>query len=179
MSIHKKFLLIAAAAEKLRKDGYNQHHKYKFHSHGAVTAAVRDLLIEHGITTTITMRGGSCVVRLTDVEGEHVESEIDVPRPNDQPQSTGIIMSYAVKLVYQKTFLLEDETQDAETAKKVETAPSGEFDKLLQLLKDASSREELSKVASGLDQTKFSKDQWNKLSNQYKETLNAVANGNG
>jgi hypothetical protein len=186
MNLFEKIVAISAAVEKLRKDGNNSHHKYKFFSHSIVTESVRDLLIEHKIVTHVTMHDGSCRVELIDADdpaGLRLSGVFDVPRPNDQPQSTGAIISYAVKFFYMKTFMLQDvETPDIESmqprAKQTE-APAVDFDKMLQLLKDASSKEELGKVVEGLDQNKYSKTQWNQLSAQYKETLNAVANANG
>jgi len=179
MNLHQKILSIAAKAESIRKDGYNQHHKYKFHSHGAVTAAVRDLLLEHLVATEVTMRDGACVVTLVNAEAieERVESAFDVPRPNDQPQSTGAIVSYAVKLCYQKTFLLEDEAQDVE-AMKPKALPAGNVDATLTSIAMAKTKDELDLIARNLDQGAFSKDQWNQLANMYKERLNAIVDSN-
>jgi hypothetical protein len=180
LNLYQKIIAIAAAAEKMRKDGTNTHHKYKFFSHGLVTATVRDLMLEHGLVTHVTMRDGSCVVTLINAESPHPDEmtgSFDVPRPNDQPQSTGAIMSYAVKLMYQKTFMLEDaDTPDVETMQpKNKPAETKDFDNVLRLLKDASGKDELSAIARDLDQSKFSKDQWNTLSNTYKERLSAVS----
>lgn len=180
MNLHEKIIAIAAEAEQVRKDGYNQHLKYKFHSHGAVTAAVRDLLIKYKVATETTMREGSCVVTLVDAEGEgRVESSFDVPRPSDQPQSTGIIMSYAVKLCYQKVFMLEDETQDAETVKKAPAKDAPNFDADLTALASVKTKQDLDAYAQNVDQFKYSKSQWEQLVAIYKEKLNAIDNSHG
>lgn len=180
LNLYQKIVAVAGAAEKLRKDGYNTHHKYKFFSHAAVTAAVRDLMLQHGLVTHVTMRDGSCVVTIIDAESpspDEMSGSFDIPRPNDQPQSTGAIMSYAVKLMYQKTFMLEDEaTPDVEAMQpKNKPAQTKDYDNVLKLMQDASSLAELSAIVTDLDQNGFSKDQWNKLSTTYKDRLKAVS----
>jgi hypothetical protein len=194
VNLMQKIVVVAQGVEKMRKDGSNTHHKYKFFSHGLVTATVRDLMLEQGLVTHVTMKDGSCVVRifnadpLLTVEGkviqqtngaplhEMIESTFDIPRPNDQAQSTGAIVSYAVKTMYQKTFMLEDvETPDPETmAPKNKPAEKQSFEVQLQLVTDASSLEELSAAVKDLDQASFSKDQWNQLSTTYKERLKTM-----
>ena len=180
MNLHEKILSIAGKVEAVRKTGYNQHHKYKFHSHNAVTAAVRDLLLEHKLVTEVTMRDGACVVTLVDVEGDgRLEGAFDIPRPNDQPQSTGAIVSYAIKLMYMKTFMMEDESPDAENIKPKVTTDQGTFDRKLTELATTKTKDALDTFARGLDQSDYSKDQWKQLSDMYKERLNAIANSDG
>jgi hypothetical protein len=181
MNLHQKIIAIAKEAAAVGKDGFNQHHKYKYHSHGAVTAAVRDLLIQHGVVTEVSMRDGACVVTLVNAEEpakERVECALDVPRPNDQPQSAGVIISYAVKVCYQKLFLLEDDSQDAE-AVKPKPKPAENFDATLTAIATAKNKDVLDSLARSLDQGAYSKEQWNQLANMYKEKLNAVANSHG
>ena len=180
MNLHEKLIAITAAAEAIRKDGDNKHFKYKFHSHHVVTAAVRDLLIEHKVATEVTMREGSCVVTLVNAEDptQRVESALDIPRPDErQPQSTGVIMSYAVKLCYLKTFLLEDDSQDVETVKPRVTA--GKDPAPLMTRMAQADREELDRLAAEVDAGEYTKDDWKKVTTLYKERIHAIDNGDG
>ena len=178
MNLFEKIVAITASVEKLRKDGQVPN-KYKFFSHANVTESVRDLMVEHKIVTCVGMVAGSCQVVLVDADDPSctISGIFDVPRPNDQPQSTGAIISYAVKIFYQKTFMLQDvDTPDVENMpKRNKPAEKADFSNVLQLMKDASSIEELGKVAEGLDQNSFSKEQWNELSQTYKTRLKEVA----
>ena len=178
MNLYEKIITICSEVEQVRKTKPTSGLKYAYHSHTAVLDAVRDLLIKNGIVTLVSMEGGSCVVTLTDGETSLV-STLDVPRPNDMPQSTGAIISYAVKIVYQKTFMIQDDSPDVENMKPRALPVANSIDSILTQIAQAPDKESLDTLARNLDESSYSKEQWRQLANMYKERLNAVANSNG
>lgn len=116
----------------LPKEGYNKHHKFDFHSHGDVTAHLKPVFAKHGIVMMVTtadfIRSGPDIsfmvtVRLMSSDDANDALEMRMPAEHSatnskgrpEPVQTGIALSYAVKNVLLKMFMLtEHDTPEAD-----------------------------------------------------------------
>lgn len=128
---------IAAVMRKVRgvaKRAENQQGRYKYAGHEAVTEALRDAYVEHGLVRTCTVESSElvdkgtlfarvrvCWINVDDPEDTH-EVLIPTVQPSTlksggpSPMQVGMALSYAVKNAEFKTFALTgDDTPDVES----------------------------------------------------------------
>lgn len=112
---------------KAPKGQYNSFGKYKYRSCEDILEALKPLLMEHGVTLTLTdeivLVGNRYYVKATATlngsgEGEHVQVTAYAREPEDkkgadQSQVTGASSSYARKYALNGLFLIDD-TKDAD-----------------------------------------------------------------
>ncbi len=134
-NIHQRMLAVMESisfVQKTEKQGF----MYKFVTHDAVTALVREQLVKHGIVSTVSVDKHAQDGNRTEVDV--IVQLINVDKPEDrvtlyafgygidpQDKGPGKAISYAVKYAYLKAFALEtgdDPERDNIDHKKTESA---------------------------------------------------------
>ena len=128
MPINKKILEVMKAVKGVEKDSKNEHGRYKYAGHEAVTEALRGMFVEIGILRRVTvpvceiLDGGAIKIQAKvsyiDVEDD---SQVDLEMPAIQhaqtksglpiAQQVGQALSYAVKNLEFKNFCLTGDTE--------------------------------------------------------------------
>lgn len=116
---------IMAEAGRVEKEDKKVNNQYKFVSHDAVTNMIRPLLIEHGVLSIPRVVGHRQDGNTTEADMEVTFYNIDKPDESitvpgfgygvdTQDKGPGKAMSYAVKMLFLKTFCLETGEKDNE-----------------------------------------------------------------
>lgn len=133
MNIFQKLNAVQREVRGVGKNSYNQHQRYNYAGHEAVTEALRDAYVKHGIIRTATVVDSeldekACYRATVDVSWVNIESPEDrhtvrmvglAPSTSSKgPQAaatqSGVALSYAVKLAEFKVLALTgDDTPDA------------------------------------------------------------------
>jgi hypothetical protein len=131
-NIFQRMHAVMQDVKGVAKDSYNPHGKYKYQGHTAVTAALREAYVKHGIVRCadidkVEREGGllRLYVRVTWINidnpsDRHIvetlgESAKMTSSGEASPVQAGVALSYAVKIAELKAFsLTDDDTPDAD-----------------------------------------------------------------
>lgn len=162
MNIHQKMLEVMKAISYVQKGEKTVNNQYRFVSHDAVTAIVREQLVAQGIVTTTSVLKHSQDGNRTEVDV--IVELINADKPSDriainafgygidpQDKGPGKAISYAVKYAYLKAFALEtgdDPERDSIDHKPAKPALSGKPGDEGRALYEAMSDEEKDYIQS-------------------------------
>ncbi len=175
-NIRQRCLAVMAELKGVGRDGFNQHHKYRFTPHDVISGLLHDLFVKHGIDQEVSVLAARRLDGSATLELEVEISWVNVDKPNERktvrcyghstpagrtkeggyvaPDDLGVgkALSYAVKYAQLKNFTLTgDSTPDLEDDDKpAETAKPpvavSEIEALLDGLMKAKNSDELSRI---------------------------------
>ena len=125
LNVHQRILAIMEAVSYIKKTDKKVNNQYTFVSHDDVTAMLHPLLVEHGLTCLTSVLDHSQEGNRTGVTISLLFTNVDDPRDSvtvfgfghgidPQDKGAGKALSYAVKSLLLKTFMLETGDKDNE-----------------------------------------------------------------
>jgi len=200
-NIHQRILAVMREISYIQKEDKMVNDMYRFVSHDAVTAALHPLMVDHGITclTSVTKHKqdgnrSEASILLTFVNVDNPEDRIEVygygHGIDNQDKGPGKAVSYAVKMLLLKTFLLEtgDRDNEADLIDHISEERAQELTNLLETAIDALEKGDWATLCK-CDQTDGWMECWKKLDtrkkkaikeliakrNEYRDQLNTLA----
>jgi len=120
-NLYAKLLKVQADIKPIEKDSQNPHFKNFYFDISGLLAAIKPILIKHGVVLIqpimVDEHGQKLTTILTDVDsGEMMVSEMRLPELAD-PQKLGAVISYYRRYALTSLLALEGEDTDAEGVK--------------------------------------------------------------
>lgn len=166
MNIRQRCLAVMAELKSVGREGFNQHHRYKFTPHDVVSGLLHDLFVKHGIDQEVSVLSAKRLDGSATLELEVEISWVNVDAPEERktvrcyghstptgktreggfvaPDDLGVgkALSYAVKYAQLKNFTLTgDSTPDLEDEDKpAAAATTEEVERVLNALASATTQ---------------------------------------